>query len=66
MTSSHFCLEANASRSTTLNTGILCEKAMIPKQTEDPRVTERDFLRYSPDSQGNPLGLPFYTEARDL
>lgn len=39
---------------------------MIPIQTEDLRVTERDFLRYSPDSQSNPVGLPFYTEARDL
>lgn len=39
---------------------------MIPIQTEDLRVTERDFLRYSPDSQSNPLGLPLYTEARDL
>lgn len=39
---------------------------MISIQTEDLRVTGRDFLRYSPDSPCNPLGLPFYTEARNL
>lgn len=36
---------------------------IISIQTEDLRVPERDFLRYSPDFPSNPLGLPFYTEA---
>lgn len=39
---------------------------MISVQTEDLRVTGRDFLRYSPDSPCNPQGLPFYTKARNL
>lgn len=36
---------------------------MISMEIKDLGVPQRDFLRYLPDSRGNPLGLPFYTES---